>query len=281
MRAFWAILGFLILAAAAVVLMRSRETAGGSAPGDSASLAASAGAPPQPAPEPDAAPAGSDKPQAGASPDEAAEYLSAAGGAATEDAVPAEPLSEEEAARRLAEELFGSLAARDEAAPPDTGETGAANEAPPGGDGDAKTIDGKHIVRGSGTEDDPYRVTWDLLVSAHQTYRPKDGMTEIPERIRMLDGRYVEIAGYYAFPMMVEESSELLVMLNQWDGCCIGVPPTPYDGIEVKLRGPMRSTQNQVNYGTVIGRMKVDPYLVNDWLVGLYMMEDATLDLGL
>ena len=35
---------------------------------------------------------------------------------------------------------------------------------------------------------------------------------------------------------IVGEVNEALVMLNQWDGCCIGVPPTPYDAVEVRLR---------------------------------------------
>ena len=44
-----------------------------------------------------------------------------------------------------------------------------------------------------------------------------------------LTSEHVEITGYVAFPMLMDEADELLVMLNQWDGCCIGVPPTPYD----------------------------------------------------
>jgi hypothetical protein len=81
---------------------------------------------------------------------------------------------------------------------------------------------------------------------------------------------------------MVSETKELLVMLNQWDGCCIGVPPTPYDAIEVKLTEPAKRGGKHAtfNYGTVEGRLKVEPYLVENWLVGLYLLEDAQLKLG-
>jgi len=67
-------------------------------------------------------------------------------------------------------------------------------------------------------------------------------------------------------------------MLNQWDGCCIGVPPTPYDAIEVTLANPANRTQRFAVEGRIVGKFTVDPYLVGDWLVGLYLLEDARLD---
>ncbi|MCA9287277.1 MAG: hypothetical protein KDA05_01755, partial [Phycisphaerales bacterium] len=61
----------------------------------------------------------------------------------------------------------------------------------------------------------------------------------------------------------------------QWDGCCIGVPPTPYDAVEVVLERPISLVREQLNYGTITGVLEVDPYLVNNWLVGLYVLKDA------
>ena len=96
---------------------------------------------------------------------------------------------------------------------------------------------------------------------------------------RTIDGKVVEVEGYLAFPLMVSETKELLVMLNQWDGCCIGVPPTPYDAIEVKLAEPAKrgGKHASFNFGGVRGTLKVDPYLVENWLVGLYVMENAQM----
>jgi hypothetical protein len=140
-------------------------------------------------------------------------------------------------------------------------------------------VDGEFIVRGNGTESDPYRMTWDHLISAARDYEPRAGRTQLPERITMLDGKWVELTGYLAFPLGAEESDELLLMLNQWDGCCIGVPPTPYDAVEVTLVAPYKGEAgiNIFNYGTVHGRLEVDPYVTNGWLIGLYLMEEATL----
>ena len=121
-------------------------------------------------------------------------------------------------------------------------------------------------------------MSWELLMSAADTYIPRLGEKEIPQRIAMLNGAYVRISGFIAFPLIVTESSECLVMLNQWDGCCIGVPPSPYDAIEVKLVTPAdNSKRHIVRVGTLEGVFHIDPYVVEKWLVGLYTMDNATL----
>jgi hypothetical protein len=138
-------------------------------------------------------------------------------------------------------------------------------------------VDGRYRMRGSGTPEDPYTVTWDQLTSIQDEYAPKDGRNVIPARIKMLDGKHVRVEGNIAFPMMMDEAEECLVMLNQWDGCCIGVPPTPYDAIEVKLNNVVTGDTRMTTYGTITGRFRVDPHLVGGWLVGLYVMEQSTL----
>jgi hypothetical protein len=139
--------------------------------------------------------------------------------------------------------------------------------------------DGKYTIKGSGTAESPYEISWELLMSAADTFIPRLGEKQIPQRIAMLDGAHVRISGYIAFPLIVTEASECLVMLNQWDGCCIGVPPSPYDAIEVKLSAPAdNSRRHVVRVGTLQGVFRIDPYVVEKWLVGLYLMESATLD---
>jgi hypothetical protein len=138
--------------------------------------------------------------------------------------------------------------------------------------------DGKYRIEGDGTRENPYRVGWDLLASANKTFIPRLKEDLMPQRVAMLDGAWVRIDGYFALPLMLQESSEILVMLNQWDGCCIGVPPTPYDAMEVKLVEPVKPNRRHAfNFGTVLGRLRVDPMLVENWLVGLYQLEEATL----
>lgn len=147
---------------------------------------------------------------------------------------------------------------------------------------DRIVADGEFTIRGEGTRDSPYRVSWELLASAADTYRPSLGETGIPQRIAALDGAWISIDGYVAFPLGGEAATEILVMLNQWDGCCIGVPPTPYDAIEVALANPVpRSQRHAISFGTLTGRLQVSPYLVESWLVGLYLMDDAEINLEL
>ena len=138
--------------------------------------------------------------------------------------------------------------------------------------------DGKYRIEGDGTHENPYRVGWDCLASAGKTYIPRLKENLLPQRVAMLDGAWIRVEGYVAFPLMLQESSEILAMLNQWDGCCIGVPPTPYDALEVKLLEPVKpGKRHTFNFGTVTGRFKVDPLLVENWLVGLYQLDEATL----
>ena len=94
-----------------------------------------------------------------------------------------------------------------------------------------------------------------------------------------LDEKWVRIAGYVLIPFGAESATELLVMLNMWDGCCIGVPPTAYDAIEVGLTDPLEmDLRKWFNYGTITGKMDVDPYLVNGWLMGLYLIDDGIFE---
>ncbi len=139
-------------------------------------------------------------------------------------------------------------------------------------------IDGRFIVKGEGTKEKPYEITWDLLLSAQEVYDPRTGRTTLPGRVMMLDEKYVTLPGHVTYPLGVPSPRELLSMMNQWDGCCIGIPPTPYDAVEVRLRDAATADQRLVTFGVVSGRFLVKPYLVGDWLVGLYMLEEATLE---
>jgi hypothetical protein len=138
-------------------------------------------------------------------------------------------------------------------------------------------VDGKYVVKGKGTQDDPYQVTWDQLVSVQEDYVPKDGRKEIPARVTMLDGKWVQLTGFIAFPVMADSLEDCLSMMNQWDGCCIGVPPTPYDAVEVHLKKAAEGKDRMTSYGLIRGRMKIDPQLVGGWLVGLYVMDDGSM----
>ncbi len=144
-------------------------------------------------------------------------------------------------------------------------------------DGSQK-IDDRFIVTGEGTKEDPYVVSWEHLVSIQETFDPSQKKDVIPSRLHYLDNTYVKITGYICFPLYVPQPKELLAMLNQWDGCCIGVPPTAYDAIEVQLRKKVDEETRFAVHGSIVGKFQVKPYVTGNWLVGLYLMTDAEFE---
>ena len=82
--------------------------------------------------------------------------------------------------------------------------------------------------------------------------------------------------------LVVEMVEEVLVTLNRWDGCCIGLPPTPFDCIETNLRDPINmKSKHLVRFGTITGRMRIQPFAIGTWLMGLYSLEEADIDTGI
>lgn len=138
-------------------------------------------------------------------------------------------------------------------------------------------LDGAYVVRGSGTKSDPYVLPWGLIVSSSEVYQPRRNQTKLPQRLTMFDGAYVTVAGFTAYPLGAESPRELLMMLNQWDGCCIGVPPTAYDAVEVRLLSPATTQQRLSSQGAVSGLFRVEPFEDQGFLLGLYLIEDASL----
>lgn len=141
-------------------------------------------------------------------------------------------------------------------------------------------IDGKFHVKGSGTAADPYVVPFDLLMSAQDAFDPRKGLSKMPQRVAFLHEKHVKLIGYVAFPLTSTDPKEMLVMFNQWDGCCIGVPPTAYDAVETKLAHAVVGDDKFITFGSTTGIFKVDPYVDNGWLLGLYTMEAADLTDG-
>lgn len=137
---------------------------------------------------------------------------------------------------------------------------------------------GKLTIKGEGTAEKPYDVPWDALTAAEQTLDPRAGRKEIPGVTAFLHNKHVRLRGYVSFPLMIKEPRECLAMLNPWDGCCIGVPPTPYDAVEVALTTPVTGNTRYATTGVVTGVFEVKPYLMGNWLVGLYVMSGGKLE---
>lgn len=140
---------------------------------------------------------------------------------------------------------------------------------------DGALVFGDVTIKGEGTETSPYVVPWDALIRAEEQFDPSRNSLRIPEFVAILHDKWVQLDGYVSFPLMTNQPKELLAMLNMWDGCCIGVPPTPYDAVEVHLKKALTGDERFSVSGRVTGRFSVKPYVVKSWLVGMYVMEDA------
>jgi hypothetical protein len=140
-------------------------------------------------------------------------------------------------------------------------------------------IDGKYLVRGSGSESDPYQITWELLTSAARTVDASKSIYEVPGRLADLRGAWVQISGYWAPPLQVFQTKEAMFMLNKWDGCCIGLPPTPFDSIEATFTKPFAvQGQHLYRYGTIKGRLEIEPFAAGMFLLGFYRLHDAVME---
>ncbi len=144
---------------------------------------------------------------------------------------------------------------------------------------DARTIElaGKYQVTGNGTQADPYRVSWELLMSASTTIDASTGALTPPKWVALLDGMWIEISAYYSTVARKQFVDELLLTFNRWDGCCIGLPPTPFDSIEVKLHSPMPLTGlHLTRFGTFRGQLHVSPLAVGGFLLSFYQLTDCS-----
>ena len=144
----------------------------------------------------------------------------------------------------------------------------------------ALVLDGRFVLKGEGTKAKPYIVPWELLAATEEVYKPRKGLRKLPQRVTILHDKYIRITGFVAFPIQSVNPKECLVMLNEWDGCCIGVMPTPFDGIECRLATNASGRQRLAVHGTLEGRFLVDPYEDGGWVIGIFLLEDGVLTLS-
>ncbi|HYF13661.1 MAG TPA: hypothetical protein VD971_01165 [Phycisphaerales bacterium] len=287
MKLFWAIVLALIVAAAATLVVTARSGANASRPSaareESVSHEPEAAVPTEVAgaPPPGTAPIQPDATMAGAPAPPTAPAMEPMPTPVLGAAVPTPAAGPVAAAEPAAAPLVDPLATGPVRLPRVLGDYEVLASPVEYKDGALHMDGGKFVVKGAGTREDPLRVPWELLVACEEEFDPASNKVAIPARVAVLHGRFVRLDGYVAFPLMSPKPDELLAMLNQWDGCCIGVPPTPYDAVEVKLRKPATGDDRFAVAGAVTGVFRVLPYVVKNkqvsWLVGLYVMEDADL----
>ena len=136
-------------------------------------------------------------------------------------------------------------------------------------------LDQVYVVRGQGTAADPCLIGWDLLLSGAETFAPAAGKWELPERVRWLDGKQVQLKGFLTSPVRATKSDHLLLTWSALDACCLGGPPAPCQAVEVKLQTPLTLERHVLIGVTVEGTFKLETRLQGGLGLSLYRLNDA------
>src|SRR5882724_8073049 len=116
------------------------------------------------------------------------------------------------------------------------------------------------------------RLTFDTLKS--WTYI--EGKTPIPDFIKRLDGRDVEMIGFMMPLTEVKDITEFLLVPSMW-GCCYGQPPAVNHIVVVR----MPKGQTAKFFSDVIrvrGRFNVGETKEGNYLVSLYVLTPESID---
>ncbi len=136
-------------------------------------------------------------------------------------------------------------------------------------------LDQVYVVRGQGTAADPCLIGWDLLLSGAERFAPGAGKWEVPERVRLLDGKQLQIKGFLTSPVRATKSDHLLLTWSALDACCLGGPPSPCQAVEVKLQTPLTLERHVLIGVTVEGAFKLETRLQGGLGLSLYRLDNA------
>lgn len=115
-------------------------------------------------------------------------------------------------------------------------------------------------------------ITYSLLEEA----KLLNGEMKIPQSVQDFSGKWVTITGNMLVSGATEEIDKLQLAKNPWDGCCLGVPPTLFDTVQVKLKQGSKLANRYAVILTMSGIFKIKPEKTpGGFLVSLYTLEDA------
>lgn len=98
---------------------------------------------------------------------------------------------------------------------------------------------------------------------------------DYPPEVLALNGKTVTITGNVLVPFAQEDIEEIILAKNPWDGCCLGVPPTPYDSVDVKFKPGATLKDKYAKYATITGTFRVEKQEAKGYLVSLFQLTDA------
>ncbi|MBA3846476.1 MAG: hypothetical protein H0X45_07515 [Planctomycetes bacterium] len=156
---------------------------------------------------------------------------------------------------------------------PELSSTSAVVEAQPDG---TRLIDRRFVLAGQGTPADPFRPTWDLLLSAQEIYDPAQGRWALPPRLDLIAGATVQIIGHMTTPVHAQVTDRLLLTWAPLDACH-GQDVAPCQGIEVQLDQPVDYDPHSKTVLTIVGRFALDPRRELGWKSTVYRLDHARI----
>ena len=121
------------------------------------------------------------------------------------------------------------------------------------------------------TQLSPVRASFDQLGG----WKHVEGKTPIPEKVKKLDGQWVEVSGFMWSNNQIDNLTRFVLVQSLW-GCCFGQTPDMNHFVDVTLEsGKMASFYPDPV--RVIGRLSVGEKIEDGHCVSIYRMEARTV----
>ncbi len=134
------------------------------------------------------------------------------------------------------------------------------------------------IAGGEGTADQPFTLAWDLLLSAQSGVDSAAETTELPARIKYLDGKEVIVTGFTVKSIVNGPSSDFVLNDRQMDNCPLCRARSVFATVQVKLKTPENIERGALHVFTVRGRFKAAPVVDEGArLYGVYSIENGEI----
>ncbi len=102
-----------------------------------------------------------------------------------------------------------------------------------------------------------------------------EGKTAIPEDVKKLDGKWVEISGFMLPINEINKMSNFIILQSLW-GCCFGQAPA-VNHVIVTTMVPGRTVEFYPDPVKVIGKFSVGETREKGYLVSIYRLEAYTV----
>jgi len=119
-------------------------------------------------------------------------------------------------------------------------------------------------------EDGSQVLDWSVLKS----YEYREGLAELPDAIRDLEGKPVTMAGFLMPLYEYEDIKEFNLVASHWS-CCFGVPPGINGWVHVKLARGQQGLRNSTEPLKITGTFHIAEQKEAGYVVSIFAIGDA------